>query len=277
MTASPTRRNADACASVIRARKAFTLVELLVVIAIVGVLVGLLLPAVQFAREAARQTTCRNHLKQIGLAIHAYHGTHRALPVGCVDSRVVSRSLRSKNYAWSALLLPFIEQQPLHESIDFGIPFDHANNADAASKQLAIYLCPTVTPQYSVRGPTHYGGLYGETLVDPANDDGLFLYNRRLAFRDCGDGLSHTMAVSEDVIGPHGEWINGNNIFVQSHGINDETAWIFDNEIRSLHPAGAMALFIDGSVHIVNESLDRKLLGAMITRNGHEVLEQGDL
>lgn len=268
-------------------RSALTLVELLVVLAIIGVLIGLLLPAVQFARESARQTTCRNHLHQVGLALHAYHNMHRSLPIGCIDSRVVSRRRTSKNFAWSAALLPFIEQQSLHDSIDFGIPFDDSANALPASVVVDTYLCPTAPVQLvrrgptqlgpMQRGPTHYGGLYGETLVDREQRDGVFLYNDAVAFRDCLDGLSQTMAVSEDVVGPHGEWINGNNVFVQSHGINDPSAWIFDNEIRSLHPGGATALFVDGSVHLIHESIDRQVLGSLITRAGREVVDASDL
>lgn len=95
----------------------FTLVELLVVIAIIGILVALLLPAVQAAREAARRTECNNKLKQIGIAIHNYHDTYKSFPFGKGPSYV-----GAAGYArWSthALILPFIEQGPLHASIDF--------------------------------------------------------------------------------------------------------------------------------------------------------------
>ena len=81
-----------------------------------------------------------------------------------------------------------------------------------------------------------------------------------------------TMATGEDMIGPDSEWINGGNVFVQAHPINDERAWVGDNEIRSLHPAGAMVLFLDGSTHLLNESIDRIVLGQLITRSGREVI-----
>ena len=88
-------------------------------------------------------------------------------------------------------------------------------------------------------------GLFGERIVDKRNDDGMFLYDTVMKFNSCLDGLSNTIATGEDMIGPDSQWINGGNVFVQSHPINDKTAWIGDNEIRSLHPAGAM-VFVYG-------------------------------
>lgn len=255
-------------------RSGFTLVELLVVIAIIGLLVSLLLPAVQSAREAARQTQCRNNLHQVGIALHSYHNAHNALPIGCVDSRVLRRGSReAKNIAWSALILPFIEQASLYEMIDFGLPYDHSQNLPAAKQSVAAYLCPTSPERGAELGEITYGGLFGERMLDRDLTDGSFLYNRRLAFRDCFDGLSNTLCISEDVLGPANEWINGNNIFVQATSINNPRAPLFDNEIRSLHPAGAMTLFLDGSVHILNESMDLSLLGKVITRGKHEFVD----
>ena len=79
------------------------------------------------------------------------------------------------------------------------------------------------------------------------------------------------MAVAEDVNGPHSEWINGANVFVQSGGVNDPSAWAGDNEIRSDHAGGAMALFVDGRVQFLSESIERVILGRLITRAGGEV------
>lgn len=259
--------------------RGFTLVEILVVIAIIGILVSLALPAVQQVRAAARLSQCKNNLKQIGLALHLYHDLHRKLPMGCFEWRASRRQKERRNMAWSAAILPGLEQDNLYEQINFNYAYDHAKNANAASTVLPIYLCPEVALDASptrglTRGPTHYGGLFGEKMVTIHDtDDGVLLYDRHVAFRDCFDGLSQTIAVSEDVIGPHGEWINGSNVFVQSTGINDDDAWILDNEIRSLHRGGAPVLLLDGSVHFLNESIDLNLLGRLITRGNHDFIK----
>lgn len=254
-------------------RKAFTLIELLVVVAIIGIMVALLLPAVQFVREAARQTTCRNHQHQIGIALHAYHNSHRSLPIGCIQWRGWRQPTTRKNIAWSALILPQMGESALYESIDFDYAFDHPKNAEAAAVVVETYLCPTEIPENSERAEISYGGLFGERIVTSRPDDGVFLYDKIIKFRDVQDGLASTIANGEDMVGPDSEWINGGNIFVQSHPINDDTAWVGDNEIRSLHPAGAMVLLLDGSAHLLNESMDKVVLGQMITRANHEVID----
>jgi prepilin-type processing-associated H-X9-DG protein len=234
-----------------------------------------LLPAVQAAREAARRVRCQNNLKQVGLALHQYHNIHGTLPTGCIEWRSWSSPPTHRQFAWSALLLPFLEQQPLHREIDFSRPFDAPANAAAAAVPIATYLCPSTARSSRLspagRAQTDYGGLYGERLLNRRSDDGLFLYERSIAFREVRDGLSQTLAVAEDVGGPDREWINGRNVFVQSGGVNDPNAWIGDNEIRSDHASGAMALFGDGHIRFLSNSTEEPILGAMITRAGQEI------
>ena len=124
-----------------RPRSAFTLVELLVVIAIIGILIALLLPAVQAAREAARRMQCSNNLKQIGLGLHNYESTHKVLPYGS-DYPYLNRT------TWAMFILPYIEQQTHYDLFDFNVPLVHANNAQAVTTPVATYLCPS-DPQSS--------------------------------------------------------------------------------------------------------------------------------
>ncbi len=255
-----------------RHRAAFTLVELLVVISVIGVLVGLLLPAVQAAREAARKASCKNNLHQIGIALHLYNDAHRTLPTGCIEWRAWKSPPSHRQFAWSAFLLPFLEQQNLHAQIDFRFPFDSPVNVDAATTRLSTYECPSADNRHLIRAQTDYGGLFGERMVDREPEDGVFLYERSIAFRDVTDGLSNTLAVAEDVGGPDSEWINGQNVFVQSGGINDPNAWIGDNEIRSRHGAGAMVLFLDGRSVFMAQTVDVQVLGRLITRAKGEVV-----
>ena len=132
-----------------RIKSGFTLVELLVVIAIIGILIALLLPAVQAAREAARRSQCSNKMKQIGLALHNYHDTHKCFPPDAIwvgDST----ANRQRNFTWIALLLPFMEQSALHDQIDFTIPAWDQQVPDSGSStqalqavQLEAFTCPS--------------------------------------------------------------------------------------------------------------------------------------
>lgn len=140
-----------------RSRQAFTLVELLVVIAIIGILVGLLLPAVQAAREAARRMQCSNNLKQLGLAIHNYHSAHKKFPSGYCSYATRTGNAPawaqldpqtwdgSPGWGWSALILPFIEQTNLSNSIQFERAIWDAQNLDEVDSQLSVFQCPSVS------------------------------------------------------------------------------------------------------------------------------------
>jgi prepilin-type N-terminal cleavage/methylation domain-containing protein len=255
-----------------RSASGFSLIELLVSIAITGLLASLLLPAIQSAREVARQMTCQSHLRQLGIALHSYHQTYQTLPPGCLEWRGYRAPPTHRQFAWSAFLLPFIEQQSLHQKIDFSVPFDASENSAAARTRIPIYECPSSPTRHLIRGQSDYGGLYGEIMIDRESEDGLFVYERAFTFHEILDGLSQTLAISEDVGGPNSEWINGRNVFVQSGGINDPKAWIGDNEIRSLHGAGAMALYIDARVQFLSNATDKTVLGSLITRGKGEVI-----
>lgn len=265
-----------------RSSSAFTLIELIVSLAIVGLLLGMLLPAVQAAREAARLALCQNNVHQIGLALQMYHDGFGSLPPGCVEWRAWRAPPTRRQLAWSAFILPQLEQRPLHERLDFSQPFDSPVNAEAASTRLSVYECPAAIDRSVAektalpRGRIDYGGLFGELILDRRQDDGVFLHDRAIRYRDIRDGLEQTCIIAEDVLGPDTEWINGRNVFVQSMGINDPKAWVGDNEIRSQHRQGAMSGFAGGAARWLSEQIDRKVLGRLITRDGSETIDAND-
>src|SRR6478735_9438902 len=114
-------------------RGGMTLVELLVVIAIIGLLAALLLPAVQAAREASRRAECQNNLRQIGVALHAYHVSHGQFPVGCIDKRVPKTNPNGRQLSWSATILQELGEPALARQVDFNSAYDSLVNATAAS------------------------------------------------------------------------------------------------------------------------------------------------
>ena len=192
-------------------RRAFTLIELLVVIAIIAVLIALLLPAVQAAREAARRISCRNNLKQFGLALHNYHDVHGCFPQG-------RGAAIPGVFSAHAYLLPFVEQANLQGLVDFGSApttfsigggtvFDGSANAAAASTTLPFFLCPSDGAERipgSTFAATNYAGNAGSGLVDVGsldNADGVFFRGSRIGFRHLTDGTSHTAAFSERPLG----------------------------------------------------------------------------
>jgi len=204
-----------------RCRAAFTLVELLVVIAIIGILVALLLPAVQSAREAARRTHCRNNLKQIGLALHLYHDSHRRLPAGAYSSHTSP----TNQLTWLVMILPRIEQKALYDEFDFDA-IGYGANLPLSEYRVETFLCPSARLEYSslrIRDPgnleencytTHYRGVMGpkgdnpaggtyEVSMDPSSLHGGFALQGILGrdfqvrFADIEDGLSQTFAAGE--------------------------------------------------------------------------------
>ena len=126
-----------------RTSRAFTLIELLVVIAIIGVLVALLLPAVQQAREAARRASCKNNIRQIGLALHTYHSALRTFPPGVLGTSG-STSKNQPLHTWQTMVLDRVEQSALYNAYDFNVRFDHSRNADVVIAKVPVYLCPSL-------------------------------------------------------------------------------------------------------------------------------------
>src|SRR5438128_7684959 len=128
-------------------RRGFTLIELLVVIAIMGVLIGLLLPAVQKVREAANRMKCTNNLKQIGLALHAYEGVNSCFPPGYKDGNTDPNSTPDNDvgpgWGWASLLLPYYEQDNVYKQINFSQPVGMGVNTQISQMPLKIHQCPS--------------------------------------------------------------------------------------------------------------------------------------
>ncbi len=259
----------------------FTLIELLVVVAIIGVLLAMLLPAIQAARETARRSQCTANLRQIGIALHNHHDSNKAFPPGCVERRPF-RSTVERQLAWSALLLPMLEEGGLADRFDTSAAYDAPVNEEAAGAVLPIYLCPsTVTladdrDEYrtlSGRGAIDYGGRFGSQEVSKRMN-GVMLWNKTISTADIRDGNSYTVQVAEDSgrgTAMDGEWANGENIFDQGRKINAS----MHNEMWSDHSGGVNTLYCDGSVHFLAETTDAKVIEALCTRDGGEAIDRG--
>lgn len=186
-----------------RQSQGFTLVELLVVIAIIGVLVSLLLPAVQMAREAARRITCQNNLKQIALATHNYHDTLGKLPFG--------QGGTGNSYSALSQLLPYIEQGNLFNRINFSLPYGNAANDVVRLQELPMFRCPSdiQNPMPQTGGATNYCANKGTSVVWGLNTgpnanmpllNGVFFRDSAVTFGDIPDGLSNTAMFSERLL-----------------------------------------------------------------------------
>ena len=281
--------------------RGFTLVELLVVIAIIGILVGLLLPAVQAAREAGRRMRCGNNLHQMAIAAQNYHDTFRVFPSGFILPNQV---------LWSGLILPQLEQNTIYESLRFSSPWSSGPNAAACSTLLSVFRCPSasVVEHTSVQGiadrvPCTYlacatGLMLNESGPPPnaggRNMDGMFFLNSRVKLRDVLDGTSSTVSIGESLFDTNVRGIDhGGTVHIVDHWyigsphiyssevsesvgstavpvnrIFDKGAFIDEKELcfSSSHPGGAQVSFADGHVTMIHETIDGHVWSALGTR-----------
>jgi prepilin-type N-terminal cleavage/methylation domain-containing protein/prepilin-type processing-associated H-X9-DG protein len=194
--------------------RAFTLIELLVVIAVIAVLIALLLPAVQAAREAARRAQCVNNLKQIGLALHGYHGSREAFPPAYVTD-VVNNAASPEigpGWGWGIMILADLEQKPLYDAVNFNLQITDPGSMTARTAVLSVFLCPSDVGIGAVvvrdaSGKVLVGDLSAGQYVAsagqlepdeyPDSNNGVFYRNSRNGLRDITDGSSMTLMVGE--------------------------------------------------------------------------------
>jgi prepilin-type N-terminal cleavage/methylation domain-containing protein/prepilin-type processing-associated H-X9-DG protein len=290
-------------------RSGFTLIELLVVIAIIAVLIALLLPAVQQAREAARRSQCINNLKQLGLALHTYHDSMNVFPPGWLGVQGGIPNMDGPSgFAWGSHILPYIDQGPLYNQINFNLSCLDASNATARQTVLAAFRCPTDpssnTWQLPQEGnpavivatlPTaNYVGSFGnegfedicENPPFPAAQcvsNGMFFHNSSTRMRDVVDGTSNTVFLGEhrtnSALNWHSTWVGvipqGDERVARILAVSDHTPnhpALHIDDYSSWHTGGVHMLFGDGRVRFITQNIDTGVFKAIATRFGGEVI-----
>ena len=266
--------------------KAFTLVELLVVIAIIGILIALLLPAVQAAREAARRVQCTSNLMQVGIALANYEAAYEMLPPGSVNaSGPIKNKAAGYHISWLVQLLPYIEEGNTFRHIDFSVGAYDKKNAAVRAIGLDVLICPSgkLWSRGEV-GSTSYAACHHdvEAPIDVSNNGVMFL-NSHVRAKDVSDGTSHTIYVGEKIVDDQNDlgWMSGTSATLRNTGTpingtnpptygwnrNDaesgETAAVragidpllFVGGYGSYHPSGANFLFGDGRVAFMSEMI----------------------
>jgi prepilin-type N-terminal cleavage/methylation domain-containing protein len=281
-----------------RSRKsAFTLVELLVVIAIIGILVSLLLPAVQAAREAARRCSCLNNLTQLGLALHNYEFQFESFPPGVTDAKGPIRSEPIGNHiSWIVKILPYMEEVALSRHLDQTAGAYAAVNAPVRANEIPVLFCPSdngesINEAKSIAGTSYAGCHHDVEAPIDADNHGLLFLNSQIRFADISDGSSKTILLGEallpkDYLG----WISGTRATLrntssinlpgpnftlsrtgQKDGVEEKLSPLFVGGFSSLHPGGAQFDFADGSTRFVADTIDPNLLRLLGNRADGEI------
>lgn len=292
-------------------KRGFTLIELLVVMAIMGILVGLLLPAVQATREAARRAHCINNCRQIGLAIHQFESANKRLPSGWISDTPVDRP----GWGWASFILPFIEQDNVQKQIDYKVQFSLPAMLEVRTTVFSLFECPSDTgPQISkldfipddppppfeigylhdppdttidlLVSKCNYSGVFGseEIGLNPSAGNGVFFRNSKIRFKNITDGLSNTLIIGERR-GDLGTvtWVGVEPLVEQSaarivasadHPPNDLDGRFED--FRSPHGVGVHFVSADGSTRLISNAISLDVFRGLATRAGKEVVSYED-
>jgi prepilin-type N-terminal cleavage/methylation domain-containing protein/prepilin-type processing-associated H-X9-DG protein len=277
-----------------RSQAGFTLIELLVVIAIIAILIALLVPAVQRVREAASRTTCKNNLKQLGIALHAYHDANKKFPPGYAMNVDAAGNETGPGWGWGAHILDYLDQSPLRAKINLGVDITAASHAAPRVQRLAVFLCPsddyvgTFTPPTASVTLAHgdYVAVFGsnEIETDPAGGNGMFFLNSDVRIAHVSDGTSNTLMVGERCTKRYTATWTGVLAGVDEaqalvlgtcdHPPNDPGGHMED--FASQHTNGVNFLYGDGTVRTINDTIDQSIYNALATRAGNEAVTVPD-
>ena len=231
--------------------RGFTLIEVAVVIAIITVLIFLLLPAVQSAREAARRTQCGNNLTQIGIALASYEASHRVLPPGSINlADPIDDAISGYKFGWIPRILPYLERQPLANQLNFSESVFAPSQSTARVAQIATFLCPS-NGWFSRSGSLYAACHHDVDSPISQTNQGAFPLNGPIALDDIEDGLGQTIFVGEVMNGGTSTgWAVGGRSTLRNTGlpINKTDLPAFPSGIADPDPANSYVEVVDSVI-----------------------------